>query len=72
MTASPADEQPLPVERAFVVQMHVTAEIAHGRIVGRVEHVMSGQALHFHTLEELLTFMARVLSTRETAREEAP
>jgi len=72
MTASPADEQPLPVERAFVVQMHVTAEIAHGRIVGRVEHVMSGQALHFHTLEELLTFMARVLSTRETAREENP
>jgi hypothetical protein len=28
---------------------------------GRVEHVVSGQVTHFHALEELLTFMQKVL-----------
>ena len=35
---------------------------------GRVEHVVSGQAAHFHSLEELLAFIARVL----TAVQERP
>jgi hypothetical protein len=29
---------------------------------GRVEHVVSGQATRFHSLEELLAFMLRVLA----------
>jgi hypothetical protein len=29
---------------------------------GRVEHVVSGQATHFDSLEELLAFMRRVLT----------
>ena len=68
MTASPADEQPLPVERAFVVQLHATADVTQARISGRVEHVVSGQARHFHTLKELLTFMARVLTPQAPRR----
>lgn len=52
----------LPVRGAFVVQFRAEAELAHGRCVGRVEHVVSGQATHFHAAEELLAFMARVLS----------
>lgn len=40
---------------------------------GRVEHVLSGQAGHFHTLTELLAFMAQVLTALEaTAPEPAP
>jgi hypothetical protein len=66
-----ADDRPLPVQRAFVVQLHATADVAQARLVGRIEHVVSGQALHFHTLEELLTFMARVLATLEAGRPEA-
>jgi hypothetical protein len=58
-----ADDRPLPVQRAFVVQLHATADIAQARFVGRIEHVVSGRALHFHTLEELLAFMAQVLTT---------
>jgi len=72
MTACPADERPLPVERAFVVQLHATAEVAQARLVGRVEHVVSGQARHFHTLQELLAFMARVLTRLDAAPEEPP
>ena len=29
---------------------------------GRVEHVVSGQVTHFHTLEELVAFISRVLA----------
>ena len=31
-----------------------------------VEHVLSGQVAHFHTLDELLAFIARVLAALET------
>ena len=61
----PAADPPLPVHRAFVVQLHATAAVAHGQLTGRVEHVLSGQAAHFNTLEELLAFMARVLADLE-------
>jgi hypothetical protein len=63
MELSAANEQPFPVQRAFVVQVHAAAVVAQGRLAGRVEHVVSGQASHFHTVDELLAFMARVLST---------
>ena len=34
----------------------------HSRhVVGRVVHVVSGQTAHFDTLEDLLTFIDRVL-----------
>jgi hypothetical protein len=66
-----SDDRPLPVQRAFVVQLHATADVAQAWLVGRIEHVVSGQALHFHTLAELLTFMARVLTNLETGRPEA-
>jgi hypothetical protein len=30
---------------------------------GRAEHVVSGQMAHFHTLEELVAFISRVLAS---------
>jgi hypothetical protein len=72
MTPDSAADRPLPVQRAFVVQLHATADVAQARLVGRVEHVVSGQARHFHTLEELLTFIARVLTELEARAAEAP
>ena len=57
----PAADPPLPVHRAFVVQLHATAAVAQGQ----VEHVLSDQAAHFDTLDELLAFMARVLAALE-------
>jgi len=32
---------------------------------GRVEHLVSGEAVRFHSLEELLAFMIRVLADVE-------
>ena len=71
MTAGPIATDPvatptLPVHRAFVVQLQATAVVGQGQLSGRVEHVLSGQAAHFRTLDELLAFMARVLAALET------
>jgi hypothetical protein len=54
-------DRPLPAERAFVVQLHVEADVAQQHMVGRVVHVVSGQTAHFDTLDALLTFIDRVL-----------
>ena len=64
MTKPPADESPLSPHRAFVVQLRDHADVERGHWVGRVEHVTSGQATRFQSLEELLTFVARVLAAR--------
>jgi hypothetical protein len=66
------DDQPFPVQRAFVVQVHAMAAVAQGHLAGRVEHVLSGQAVHFQTMDDLLAFIARVLTRLEAAPEEPP
>jgi hypothetical protein len=50
----------LPAQRAFVIQFSVETEVQQNRFTGRVEHVMSGQATHFHSVEELLAFIVGV------------
>jgi hypothetical protein len=44
----------LPASRAFVVQVHVDARVEQGHFSGRVEHLVSHQATHFESLEELV------------------
>jgi hypothetical protein len=46
---------------AFVVQFRTDVHLETGHMAGRVEHVVSGQATHFASLETLLAFMVRVL-----------
>lgn len=52
----------LPTNRAFVVQFRVPPMGEPPSWDGRVEHLDSGQVAHFHSPEELLAFMARVLA----------
>jgi hypothetical protein len=70
MKPQSADEQPFPVQRAFVVQGHATAQVASGSLAGRGEHVLSGQAVHFYSVDELLAFMARVLAALDAGQEQ--
>ena len=51
-------DQHTRISRAFLVHLRTDADLALGRIVGRVEHVQSGDAAHFQSIEELLSFMA--------------
>ena len=53
---------PLLPPWAFVVQFRVETDLAQECCTGRVEHVVSGQAAHFASLEELLAFLTRVLT----------
>ncbi len=55
MASPPPEANALSVHRTFVVQLHAGA--AEGRYSGRVEHVVSGRALQFSCLEDLLEFM---------------
>lgn len=51
----------LPARRAFVVQVHADAQVEQGKWKGRVEHLVSGEAEHFNTLEDLLAFIVQIL-----------
>lgn len=67
-----SDEKPktLPPVRAFVVQFHNDADIESDRFSGRVEHVMSGQAKRFQSLEDLLAFFTWMLHIVDTPPQE--
>ena len=45
---------------AFVIQFRPETDIEAGRFEGRVEHVASYKATRFHSLDELLSFIASV------------
>ncbi len=47
---------------AFVIQFRRESDIKAGRFEGRVEHMASHMAKRFHSLDELLDFIASVLS----------
>ncbi len=67
----PADHPAhLSVTRAFVVQFRADTSVEQGHLIGRVEHVVSGQATDFQSLETLLTFIARVLSAERERSDE--
>jgi hypothetical protein len=62
--AAPAKRPPpLSPHWAFVVRSRTETDVTRGHLAGRVEYVVSGEASHFASLEELLAFMARVLAT---------
>src|SRR5262249_46254202 len=51
----------LPSDHAFVVQFRERSSRHRLASVGRVEHVRSGEAIHFASPQELLAFTRRVL-----------
>jgi hypothetical protein len=52
---------PFLPQRVFGIQFHADTELGADPVSGRVEHVVSGRATAFSSLEALLTFMAGVL-----------
>ena len=56
------EDAPLSPQRAFVVQFRVGTGAEQERFAGRVEHMVSGHATRFHSVEELVAFITRVLS----------
>jgi len=42
--------------------VHADANVEQGQWLGRVEHLVSFQAAHFKSIEELLAFMVKVMT----------
>ena len=54
---------------AFVVQFRENTDIEAGRLEGKVEHIASYEAMRFHSVDELLAFISKVLTEiRKTDR----
>jgi hypothetical protein len=66
MPADPATADlipgPFPPDWAFVLQLRFGTPFASDRLCGRIEHVRSGQAGLFASLEEARAFMERVMA----------
>lgn len=52
----------LPAERAFVIHLREDADLARGIVRGRVEHVLSGAAALFDSLEQLAELIRDVVA----------
>jgi len=62
MRIPPVESAPISVDRAFVVQFAEETDTAVARFAGRVEHIASGEAGRFASLNELLDFVGRKLA----------
>jgi hypothetical protein len=61
----PQSQPSLPSNRVFVVQFRAQPTGVSSPYDGRVEHLVSGQVARFHSLDELLGFMIRMLTEVE-------
>jgi hypothetical protein len=48
--------------RTFRIQFRAEADVARGVWAGRIEHLRSGDAAHFASIDELLAFVASWLA----------
>jgi hypothetical protein len=59
------------MRRGFVIQLHSEADLSPAKFAGRVEHVDSGRADGFRSVEELVRFIEQtVKEIEETERGE--
>jgi hypothetical protein len=47
---------------AFVIQFRPETDVKAGRFEGRIEHIPSSRAIRFQSLDQLLTFIAKLLA----------
>ena len=69
---SPPPDAPLVPHWAFVVQLRQGTALTPEALHGRVEHIVSGQATQFTSLEELRAFMAQVLTLHGAGHHDEP
>ena len=55
----------LRAERAFVVHLSDDSDPAGGKVIGRVEHVTTGQSGRFNDVAGLLAFFRRTLAAQK-------
>ncbi len=70
MSGDEQQSRPLPASRAFVLQIRADSHVESGLLAGRVEHIVSGHATHFESVDDLLTFIAGALRQAGTVGSE--
>jgi hypothetical protein len=76
MTSMPNSAYSLPMmnglqqKTAFVIRFQPDSDIEGGRVEGKVEHVASYKATTFHSLDELLSFLAETLAEVRADKQE--
>jgi hypothetical protein len=65
MNADDRASGPLTPAWAFVLQLRQGTGLTPERLQGRIEHVLSGEATAFTSLEEARAFMERVVARLE-------
>ena len=68
MSAMSEKDVSLPANRAFVIQLQASSVASGVGHRGRVEHLASGQAMHFADEDELWAFVDTVLATECSER----
>ena len=63
MQSQGSDRAALPADRAFVVQLRTVADPARGVFSGRVEHIVSGAAAPFDSLEQLVDWISSTVAS---------
>jgi hypothetical protein len=53
---------PIPAERAFVIQVREPCDGRGDLFIGRVEHLTTGDARRFRSIDELIAFVTHVLA----------
>lgn len=59
-------------QKSFLLQFRREADIGRGRLVGRIEHLASGQTLHFSSASELFAFVSQHLDPERRGDERDP
>jgi len=59
------ERSPISRRRAFLIQLRAETAVAGDRVLGRVEHVASGQSRQFDNEQELWAFVFRILGDLE-------
>jgi hypothetical protein len=70
LSPTPPTRRELPPGKAFVIQLHAGSGARSQPVSGRVEHIASGRIAHFHSVDELLEFIADALGSAAEARTE--
>ena len=60
---------PLSIHRSFIIRLYPSVDPDAVEISGRVEHVVSGKAQEFHSVEELLRFIRQLLRSEDSESE---
>ena len=61
MTGKMGGSDTLSIHRSFIVRLYPAADLDAANICGRIEHVISGEAGEFRSVEDLLVFVRRSL-----------